>query len=150
MQPVCIKLGNSTYEHSTGRLNFTIMDSIHADVLFRLADDMMANVEAEVQRADEDVVTHLVCFNSRQSIFNYMRGFLLRNNVKPIEPSTLNDLYDKCKTIDARFDLLDLSAIHCRCETHRNNYCLDRDQVDQCYEVAMRTREIVKEQAPGY
>ena len=122
------------------------MKSLHAEVLIRMADEMLAKVEGEMNRAEKDVVTHHVCFNSRQSIIHYMRGFLLMNSIQPEEPATLVGLLGQCKNLSPKFSDIDLSSIHCRCEAHNKDYCLDYPQVDQCWQVARHTRMIISQE----
>lgn len=121
-----------------------------ADTLIRIAEEKLNMAVDETNRANEDVVTHLICVNSRDALSKYMQAFLLINDIAPDEPVTLSRLLEQCKAIDARFDTVDLSNIHCRFETHDRDYCLDRGQVDSCMEVARRTREIVMNRVPGF
>ena len=120
------------------------------DKLLAYADELLGAAEEETQRSEEDVVTHLICVNSRQSLANYLAGFLMQRNIAINQPITLQGLLDQCKTIDARFEEIDLTPMHCRCETHDNDYCLDLEQVDQCMHIARWARSVVRENAPGY
>ena len=114
------------------------------------AEELYKMAESETMRSQEDVVTHMLCYNSRQAIINYLCGFLLNNKVQPDEPVTMAKLLDQCKEIDARFELADISPIHCRFETHDKDYCLDRDQVDRCFTSATHVRSIVMADVPGF
>ena len=119
-------------------------------VLLSSAEDLYKAAERESMRSREDVVTHLLCFNSRQSIINYLHSFLLKHNVEPLEPMTMANLLEQCCEIDARFELADISPINCRFETHDRDYCLERDQVDRCFLSATQVRNIVIADTPGY
>jgi hypothetical protein len=120
------------------------------DRLLSYADELLVAAEEETQRSEEDVVTHLVCMNSRQSLVNYFAVFLMRHKVTLTQPLTLQSLLDQCKRIDARFEEIDLSPMHCRCETHDNDYCLATDQVKKCMRIAQWARSIVSEETPGF
>ena len=122
--------------------------NLHADILFRLANEMMADVEWRMNRTRDGVLTHAACFNARQSIFNYLRGYLLVNDIAPNEPATLVSLWSQCKQIDSNFDQLDLAPIQCRDAVHRNDLCLDRNQVNECWNIAKMTRTLVSKELP--
>ena len=47
-----------------------------SDNLFIRADNMLNNAGQELQRAEEDVVVPSVCYNSRETIYNYLEGYL--------------------------------------------------------------------------
>ena len=126
------------------------MHSDKMQVLFSSAEDLYKNAEKETMRSQEDVVTHMLCYNSRQAIINYLHGFLLKYNVGPVEPITMASLLEQCKDIDGRFGLADITPINCRFETHDRDYCLEREQVDRCFESATQVRNIVMSDAPGY
>jgi hypothetical protein len=118
--------------------------------LFTFAEELLAAAEHEQQRAEEDVVSHLICNNSRQSISNYLAGFLLQKNVAIEHPVSMASLQEQCKAVDARFESLDFTVFNCRWDTHDRNYCLDQDLVNDCLKVAQHVREIVLAETPGY
>ena len=108
------------------------------------ADQLLLTADAEINKAAEDAVTHLICHNSRQSIANYLMSYLLSNGVHLPYPTTLDSLLEKCRTSNAKFNQIDLSKIHCRFKTDDQEYCLDHKTVDECYRVARQTQELVK------
>jgi len=120
------------------------------DKMLEYANELLGSAEQEMERSHEDVVTHLVCMNSRQSIANYLAGFLIQRKAGVPKPVTLQGLLDKCKEVDARFDTIDLSPIHCRCQSEDNDYCLEHSQVEDCMRIAQQARSIVMHQTPGY
>ena len=126
------------------------MRNDEVDKLLEQAKVMLEVAERETERSHEDVVTHLLCANSRQSLLNYLSVFLMKRNVPLNEPVTLDGLHRQCKEIDARFDVMDLSAIHCRFESHDRDYCLNLVQVNQCMDAARLARSIVTHDVPGY
>lgn len=126
------------------------MSTIHSDTLISMAEEFLSSAEHEMERSEEDVVTHLICANSRQSLSNFLAGFLLRRDIDIEHPVTLVSLLEQCKSVDARFDSLDLIQVHCRNQTNDRNYCLEPEQVDVCIKVAQQARSIVMSDAPGY
>ena len=126
------------------------MDTQRADILLQEADQMVQDAGAEMNRSEEDAITHTVCFKSRQAIVNYLTVYLLNSNVRPADPPIMAALLDQCRSLDGRFDLLNIANIHCRFEDHDEEYCLNVDQVDYCLKVAEQARGIVKGTTPGY
>ena len=126
------------------------MHSNHTENLLHLAEYLLLTAEHEQERADEDVVTHLVCNNSRQSISHFLKGYLQSKNVPVEEPVTIASLLQQCRAVDARFEELSLDDIQCRFETHDRYYCLEHDHVDACLKAAQHVRSIVLEDTPGY
>ena len=126
------------------------MNSEKMKVLITSAEDLYQMAEKETMRSEEDVVTGLLCHNSRQAIINFLQGFLIRNNIEPEEPITMANLLDQCKEIDARFELADISPINCRFESEDHGVCLERGQVDRCFTSATHVRNIVMADVPGY
>ncbi len=118
---------------------------LHEDVdkMIEYANELLTAAEHESERSEEDVVTHLICVNSRQSLATYFAGFLIKQGETPRQPVTMQGLLDQCKDIDALFDQIDLSPIHCRCQTHDDDYCLEMDQVKECLSIAQHARSLV-------
>jgi len=121
-----------------------------SDTLLTIAEELLAAAENEKERAEADVVTHLICANSRQSLCSFLTGFLLRQHIAMDHPASLVSLLEQCKSVDARFESIDLSHVLCRFETHDLDYCLDLEQVDACIKVAQQARSIVMSNTPAY
>lgn len=114
------------------------------------ADLLLERARHELERSEEDVTAHLVCYNSRQSLTNYLISFLLLNDIEPNKSSTIEDILDQCRGIDARFEYLDISPMNCRCEADSHAYCLAVHQVDECYQIAEQARVMVISHPPTY
>ena len=112
--------------------------------LIKDADQLLLTADAEINKAAEDAVTHLICYNSRQSIANYLMSYLLNKGLHLPYPTTLDSLLEKCQASDAKFNQIDLSKVHCRFQTDDQEYCLDHKTVDECYRIARQTQELVK------
>ena len=126
------------------------MNANPPDHLYQMAGNLLMTAEHEQERADEDVVTHLVCSHSRQSIIYFLTGYLHNKNIPVDQPTTIASLWQQCKTIDARFEELRFIDVQCRFELHDRFYCLEHDHVDACLRCAQHIRSIVQEDAPGY
>lgn len=126
------------------------MQTFNADILIEKADKLLETASAELQKSEEDVTAHLVCYNSRQSIINYLISFLTKNGIEPKNPITMASLMDQCRGEDARFDLIDISEIFCRNDESHEEYCLNVEKVSDCLSIAKQTKEIVKNQSPAF
>ncbi len=121
------------------------MKSIQSQKFYANADRLLQVADAEMNRAAEDAVTHLICHNSRESISHYLQGYLLKRKVVPTEPITINSLLEQCAELDPHFRNIDFTKVPCRFETQATEYCLDMETVKECYDVARRTEKLVKQ-----
>jgi hypothetical protein len=126
------------------------MDKDRSDILYATAQELLAAAEHEDERSAEDAVTHLICTNSRLSLSNFLAGYLIRRQIAVHRPVTLARLLEQCKMLDARFDSIDLTPVHCRHEAHDKDYCLETEQVDACLRIAQQARDIVMTDTPAY
>lgn len=126
------------------------MEKIDSDLLISEADRMLDSASEELQRSEEDVISHLVCINARQSIINYLIAYLTQNGVELNRPVTMAGLLDQCRSIDGRFELIDLTPINCRNKVEDDDYCLHVATVADCFRIAKQTRAITKDDAPAY
>ncbi len=107
------------------------------------ADQYLEAAENEMFKAAEDVVPHMACSSARQSILNYLNGFLLTKGMEIDTPISLEDLINKCSDIDPKFDQLNLNIIHCRSVDHDFNYCTDLKKIEDCIKVAALAKKLV-------
>lgn len=122
------------------------MQKTDSKTLIHGAGQLLVLADEERNRAAEDTVNHMICHNSRQSIVNYLLGFLIVRGVHPVWPTTMARLLAQCQEVDESFKELDFSSIHCRFESHDRDYCLDKETVDECFKVAKQTEAIVNRQ----
>ena len=126
------------------------MQTQNVDILINEADQLLNRATEELQRSEEDVTAYLVCHNSRQSIKNYLAVYLIKNGTDLNQPVTMASLMDQCRSLDGRFDLIDISQIFCRHEEHDEDYCLNVEKVSDCMRIAKQTREIAVNESPAY
>ena len=126
------------------------MNNPNIDQLIREADRMVHLASEEMDRPEEDVTSHLVCNNARQAILNYLLSYLHRNGITPVQPISIAGLMDQCRAADGRFDLIDITSVHCRHKVDPVDYCLDVETVGDCLKVAKLTRSISMEDTPSY
>ena len=126
------------------------MEKQNVDVLITEADQLLERANEEIQRSEEDVIAYMVCHSSRQSIKNYLASFLINNGEAMKEPVTMASLMDQCRSIDGRFDLIDISPISCSHKVHDEDYCTNVNKVTECLQIAKQTRGIAINDTPGY
>lgn len=126
------------------------MEKQNVDVLIKQADQLLELASKEIQRSQEDVIAFMVCHNSRQSITNYLASFLINNGEEIKEPVTIDSLMSQCRSLDGRFDLIDISEISCSHEVYDEDYCTNIDKITECLKIAKQTRGIAINNTPGY
>ena len=109
-----------------------------ANRLFEEAIEKLNEADAELFRPEEDVVSFLVCKNSQHAIENYLKGFLLQNEVDPSEFKTIDDLYERCKLIDKTFEEIELFDLKCRSHAIDSKYSNTTPWVSKCFDTAAR------------
>ena len=120
------------------------MDNQTIQTLIQEADQLINTAESEMNRSEEDVVTHLVCHTSRKALSNYLKAYLLQHGVHSTEHASLEDLLNKCRDRNPLFHDVDLSNIHCRFDHHDDEFCLSHHQVDYCLTVANKVKMIIE------
>ena len=90
----------------------------------------------ELFKPEEDIVTYLVCKNSQYAIENYLKGYLLKNDVNPTEYKTISSLYEQCKTINKNFEKVELTEFDCKAHNLDSRFCNEVSKVNNCFEIA--------------
>lgn len=113
--------------------------------LFIQAEDLLDAAYEELQRAEEDVVTPAVCYHAKQTIINFMEGFLIRNMQAPSGPMSMEQLRAACARINPAFDELDFSGLNCKHskELDPSEFCMSVDKVRSCYDVAVEIKDLI-------
>ena len=115
------------------------------------ADQFLQSAENEMYRAAEDVVPHMVCSNARQSIVNYLNGFLLKNGIENKTTMSIEELLNQCRDIDPRFKNLKLDDnMYCSNEEHNDFFCTNLKKVEECLELATQAKKMVSEESESW
>ena len=121
-----------------------------ANQLIEEANLLLNSALHEMERSEEDVTTFMVCYNSRQSIVNYLSSFLIRNGIELQTPVTIHSLIEQCRDEDDRFQMVDVSQILCSHDNNDEAYCLHMDKVKECVEVAKMARDVSTSDSPSH
>lgn len=105
-------------------------------VFFNKATNKLELAKEEIFKPLEDIVSYSVCKNSQFAIENFLKGFLIHNNVKIEATETIASLYEKCVAFDKDFQNIDISSIGCKKQPIDSRYCSEIDSVSACYDTA--------------
>ena len=107
-----------------------------ANNLFDEAIEKLNEASEELFRPEEDVVTYAICKNAQFAIENYLKGFLLNNDVDPSNYKTIESLYNQCKMINVKFEEIDISSFACKSYEIDSRYCNEVSKVSNCFDIA--------------
>ncbi len=117
-----------------------------AQALFKEAIKKVSEANEELCRPEEDVVSVMVCKKAQRATENFLRGFLLQNNVEPGIEKTLDELYQKCILINPSFSLVDLSSFECRSHHLDSRQCNEVAKVNRCYETVAKLDSFLRDE----
>ena len=103
---------------------------------FELAKENLKEANEELFKPKEDVVSYLVCKNSQYAIENNLKGFLNLRGFETHENETLQSLLDRCKSLDSKFNQVDIETIDCKAHQMDSRYCQDVSKVSSCFDAA--------------
>ncbi len=103
---------------------------------FNQAKKKLKEANEELFKPKEDVVSYLVCKNSQFAIENYLKGYLSLRGFETQENETLQHLLNRCKSLDNKFNQIDINTIDCRAINKDSKYCQDLNKVTSCYDTA--------------
>lgn len=107
-----------------------------SEVFFKEATKNLQLAKTELFKPSEDIVTYSICKNAQFAIENYLKGFLIKNEVKLSPKETIATLYNKCIAIDKSFKNIDINAIGCKDHAIDSRYCSEINSVSACFDTA--------------
>jgi len=117
-----------------------------AEALLKEAVKKVGEANIELCRPEEDVVSVMVCKNSQRATENFLRGFLLKNNVEPGIEKTLAELLENCININPNFSKIDLSHFDCRSVKLDSRQCNEVSKVSSCFVSASNLETFLREE----
>ncbi|MFQ5446907.1 MAG: hypothetical protein ACE5FF_08235 [Saprospiraceae bacterium] len=123
----------------------------YIDPLLEEGKKLLAAAREEQDRSSEDVVTYLVCHNTRMAITHFLNSYL-KSRGEDYDDDAMDNLLSKCAKIDARFAEVELGSVLCRCDSVKENdcYCYDASKVAECLAIGERLEKMVSSQTPAY
>lgn len=116
------------------------MDTNQIKSNFEQADQHIKAAKSELNRPAEDVVPFMVCRSARYAITNYLKGFLLKNEIEFDEEASVETLREKCLAIDDKFKTFDLSAITFAKD---DEYSAEFDEMENSIDLAEQAKQLV-------
>ncbi len=109
------------------------------------ADSKLNLARKEMFKAEENVVTHLVCQNSRESLRNYLSAFLMLKKIKFSPSESIPGLLKKCGQENKTFQKIDLTTLDCRYELEEERFCFAVNKAGYCLDTVEAAKQIFKE-----
>ncbi len=107
----------------------------NATALFDKAVEKLREANDELCRPEEDVVAPVVCKNSQEAILNYLKGYLLTQDIIPEEGASVDQLFEKCRSINPHFEKINLSGFEC--DVHiESRFCNGAESQSRCFNIA--------------
>ncbi len=105
----------------------------------------------EMGRAEEDVVTYLVCHAVRKATGQMLNGFLMLNGESDSK-EPMDRLLKKCRSYDRNFANIDLSVFDCKSLSldESDCHCTDLKKVSDCLHVATKIEQLVTYTSMAY
>jgi HEPN domain-containing protein len=103
---------------------------------FDSATAKLKQANQELNRPEEDVVSWLVCQNAQHAIENYLKGYLLKNNIDPSEFDSIESMYHQCLKLNKEFQKVDLNDFTCNYAREDMAFCNDFNKVNHCFKLA--------------
>jgi HEPN domain-containing protein len=114
--------------------------------LYETAIQKLKEANDELCRPAEDVVTFMVCQNSHIAIENYLKGFLLENDMEPALISSVDALYEQCKSLNRNFEKVNLSGFECEAHQLDSRFCSGVTNVSRCFDIADSLDKFLREE----
>jgi len=104
--------------------------------LYETAIQKLKEANDELCRPEEDVVAFMVCQNSHIAIDNYLKGFLIENDIEPDASASVDKLYEQCKAVNRNFEKVNLSGFECEAHQLDSRFYRGVSNVSRCFDIA--------------
>ena len=116
------------------------------NLLLEDAKQKLQDAREELCRPEEDVVAFMVCKNAQQAIQNYLSAFLSHHGIDASTDITVESLYRKCRSIDPRFEKVDLAGFNCKADNLASRHCSSVEKVSRCFDIADKLDTFLREE----
>jgi HEPN domain-containing protein len=107
-----------------------------SEAFFKEASKKLKAAKEELFKPAEDIVCFSVCKNSQMAVENYLKGYLIKNNIEITYTDTIDSLYAKCKKFDSNFRNIDMDDMSCKKHLIDSRYCSEINTVSKCFDIA--------------
>ena len=113
---------------------------------FEKAQKQLSDADQELYKPMEDVVSFLVCKNSRFAIENYLKGYLIQRGFETKSEETLDHLLKRCRLLNKKFNHINIDTIDCSIDQNSTKYCDDINKVKSCFDAANHLDSFLRSQ----
>lgn len=113
-----------------------IDDDLRSKAFLNEATKKLELAKDELMKPSESLLGYSVCKNSQFAIENFLKGFLLKNNIEISIEDTMGSLYEKAVAIDPDIETIEMKAIACKGSAIDARYCTDINTVTDCFDTA--------------
>lgn len=103
---------------------------------FDEAYEKLSAANKELYRPEEDMVSFLVCKNAQFAVENYLKGYLLKNDIDITDCNTINALYTECVRVNPKFKKINLEGFSCQTHDTESRSCTEVSKVSNCFIIA--------------
>lgn len=122
-------------------IKYALMYDQKAQTAIVQADELYEIAQNELSRPEEDVVPYSVCRNAFKSVNKYLSGYLLKHGIDIHASMSLEELLNRCRQIDHKFNDLNLDPLYSSSEPE--DVWMDMETVKEFIGLAERTRNMV-------
>lgn len=112
---------------------------------FKEASKKINEAQTELNKPGSDYLGFSVCRNAQFAVENYLKGYLVKNDVEIELSDTIASLYEKCIKVDERFKNIDINGFRCKDLAIASKHCTDYNVLNSCYGSVERVEAFLKE-----
>lgn len=123
----------------------------HAKEIYCQANERLSQIEEELNRPEEDVMTFSVCHQTRAIIGELFKSFLSYKEVDYANAQDIEALQELCARLNPGFASLELKDMYCYPGNldGMEGYCMDLERVRICLGKARQLRSLLLQAVPG-
>ena len=118
---------------------------LRTGAFFKKATDKIKEAEFELNKPGSDYIGYSVCRNAQFAIENFLKGYLVKNDIDIELSDTIASLYEKCIKVDERFKNIDINGFRCKNLAIASKHCTDYNVLSSCFDSVERIESFLKE-----
>ncbi len=118
---------------------------LRTGAFFKKATDKIKEAEFELNKPGSDYIGYSVCRNAQFAIENFLKGYLVKNDIDIELSDTIASLYEKCIKVDERFKNIDINGFRCKNLAIASKHCTDYNVLSSCFDSVERIETFLKE-----
>ncbi|MTI41653.1 hypothetical protein [Fulvivirga lutimaris] len=114
---------------------------IKTDSKHKIAEEFFQKASEGLYKPEEDVVAYSVCKNAFYAAKNYLISFLEEQGIENSEDDSLEELLNKCRSVNDKFADLHLSPMYHPTDTE--DVWMNVDAASDYVKMAENTRQVI-------